>query len=247
MKSAYLYVGAAVLIGALVGTHWLMTRPQFDESLTTAFQTAADVYAYTQEDVTETDISGRTLRIEGVYYNNARTGAYVSAATTTIMIPDDGEHTFSLENTSVGDDVYTRVVTESPLLRNQIAFDAAWHHFRRDAIPSEFQDIAVSGPILDHLALFTRNGSYLNLLEGPLTDASSTMPQYTFRLAPGAHRNAGGTLATLMDRIDDGRIRIWIDSEHRIRQIVIEDESFRSTTTLSGFNEPRIIGRPIVE
>lgn len=245
MTRTYLVAGGALLVAALVCIHWMSTQPEFDADLTEAFQRASEVYAYTQEDITETVISDRTLHIEGLYHNNTRAGRFWSIATTTIVIPDDGEHEFSLANISFGDEVYTRVVTESPILREQIAFDAAWHRFRRDAIPTEFQNIAISGPILDHLALFSDGGKHLDLVEGPLTEtATSSERVYVFRLALGARSEAGGTLATLMERIGDGSIRVWIDSEHLIRRIAIHDELFHSTTTLSRFNEPAVIEAP---
>ncbi len=248
MTRTYLIFGVIAVIAALVGAHWYMTRPEFDAELTAAFEAVSDIHAYTQEDVTETIVSERLLRIEGTYSNDTRTDRYSSVATTTIEIPGEGVHSFSLSNISRGEDVYTKVVTDSPLLRQQIAFDAAWHNFRRDAIPNEFKDIAISGPIMDHLALFRDGGTRLDVIDGPTIDesASSTLRSYTFRLALGARSDAGGTLATLMERIDDGHVRIWIDEESMIRRIVIDDESFHSTTTLTGFNERIAIEPPEV-
>ncbi len=246
MSRTYLLSGAAVLIAiVLVAAYWYVTKHEFDADLSAAFERTADVYAYTQEDMTETVISDRMLRIEGIYRNDSRAGRYASIATTTISLPDDGEHSFTLENISLGEKVYTRVATESPLLKQQIAFDDAWHQFQRDAIPAEFESVAISGPILDHLLLFKSDGSYLTVVDGPVDDVQGdeSLRVYTLRLRDG-QTDVGGTLATFMERIGDGTIRIWIDGTDTIRRIAIDNDSFHSTTTLSRFNEPLTIDAP---
>lgn len=249
MTRTYIYSGVAILSVVGAGAFfWMTTRPEFDTDLQRAFAHASAIHAYTQEDITSTEISERLLRIEGIYRNDSRTGRYASIATTTIRIPEEGEHSFSLENISLGDDVYTRVSTDSPLLKQQLAFDAAWHRFRRDAIPAEFVNVAISGPIMDHLTLFSDGGNRLDIVDGPIADAEDArMRVYSFRLAEDARSGAGGTLATLLERIGGGSIRIWIDEEDAIHRIAIDNGSFHSTTTLSRFNEPVPHEPPTIE
>lgn len=241
-RTNYLLGAAGLCILGTAVAFWYWTKEPIDPVLAKAFARAAEIRSYTQSDVTQTEISGRTLRIEGIYHNDDAANRYASSATTSLTIPGDTEeHTFNLTNISIGADVYTRVATESELLRRQIAFDSSWHHFRYDAIPPLFDSVAVAGPVIDHLELFRDGGTFVELLtfDGEVELSGESVRNYTFKLSERADAELGGTLETLVRRIGNGTISISVEPHsYLIRRIVIAGSGFHSTTTISLVDEP---------
>ncbi len=231
---------------------WLYLRPPgaaIDEHLKSAFTNVERVTSYNQNSQTEIDLSDRRLHIEGVYSLNGPRLEFASIATTSILIPTQNgtvTHSFTLENISIQDDLYTKIDTSSPLLRASIPH-GPWRHFKKNAVPTELKDIAVSGPILDTLLLFSSQGSYVSLItsHGDTMWNQEKMRRYTFKLSPEVRALHGGTLETLVGRIATGTVDIWIDREDTIRHAVLNGDTYHSTTTFSHFNTPPIIVAPI--
>ncbi len=121
-----------------------------------------------------------------------------------------------------------------------------WHAFNKNSIPSQFKDIAVSGPTLDNLLLFRDSGSYVTLVEkkGDAVWGDETFSRYMMKLSPDAPENPGGTLGTLLQRLRGGTIDIWIDDQSMVRHMVFQNDNYRSTTTLSNLNAPPAILPP---
>lgn len=223
--------------------------PKNDELLERTFSGIAVITSYTQSVETEIDLSDRKLLVSGEYYLNGPDNRFESVATTTLRISvgtKDEEHSFTLRNISIGEDVYSKIDTRSPVLAQTIPHSPEWRHFSKNQIPEAFADIAISGPILDNLLLF-RDGAFLELIQsyGEETWGNERLVRYAFTISREAPE-AGGTLATLLGRIGDGRVDMWIEPESAsLRHAVFSGPSYHSTTTFSFMNIPRTINAPI--
>lgn len=249
MKRSYLYaaLGIIILITALFAL-WLYDHKNLDPQLLRAIDAVNDIYAYTQIDTTEVDVSGRRLTIEGVYENDAPNHRYTSSATTSVLIPNEGGHAFNLTNISIGDDVYTRISTESSLLRLQMPLEDRWHHFTKENIPASLHNVVVIGPIMDHILLFQDKGSLLTPAGESETRNHDGVSYTVFPVQVATRDHAvGGTLATLLERIGSGTVRVWVSNQDSIDMITIENHDFRSTTTVTNRNSPRLVPPPLIE
>lgn len=249
-----LFVIIIVVFGATSIGIWYFLQPQRvleDSLLLRVFERINTITSYTQSVETEITLSDRTLIVRGEYYLNGPENSFESIATTTLRIPvgaKDEEHSFTLRNISIGDQVYSRIETQSPVLRETIPHSPEWRHFTKGQIPEAFADIAVSGPILDNLLLFSQSGVYLRLLESHGEEAlgDERFARYSFVLSESIPR-LGGTLGTLVGRIgDSGRVDIWIDpASATLKQAVFTGENYHSTTTFFSMNIPRMITAPM--
>lgn len=150
----------------------------------------------------------------------------------------------------MGNEVYTKVETDSELLMSTIPHSPLWRHFTRDSIPQPFINIAVSGPILDNLLILSRGGSYLALAASHGTEpwGDEMLVHYTFTLSEEGQKSIGGTLGTLLGRVgESGYVDVWIDeASAEPRYMVFQGENYSSTTTISAINIPKAIEPPVL-
>ena len=246
-------IGGAVILAS--GLVWYLffasKRPHFDELTLRVFENVALVKTYRQEVTTDTDISSRHLHIVGLYDIDSENSRFATYSTTTLTIPDMPEatrdHTFTLKNIAVGNDVFTHIQTDSSLLKKTVPYSPDWRHFKNDTIPEEFVNIAVPGPILDNLALFRDKGAYL-VPTGPANEVvrdGMTLQHYTFTIAGDAARNSYGSLAALVEHINTGTVEVWVDAETAtIRFLEFKSEVYQSLTKITLINEGITIEPP---
>ncbi len=100
-----------------------------------------------------------------------RNNRFASSATTTLTVPNEiggvTSQVFALHTISIADDVYTRLDVASGTVPLTIAPAPTWRHFKKGAIPDSFKEIAISGPLIDNLALFRNGNTYLQIRERP--------------------------------------------------------------------------------
>lgn len=243
-----------ILVGAVglsVGIYFAYRHDPsaaLDERVTKALESTQTPRMYEMRVDTETTVSGRSMRISGLYRLNFETKSFGSYGTTTLFTPDlpQKSHTFSLDNVSIGDDIYVRIDTKSPLLQKTIPYSPAWRHFTAASIPPQFKNIAVSGPVLDTLALLGEGGSYLAATQ-PVRDTqfgSSTVHVYSFGLSKKARKVQGGTLQPLIERIASGTVELLVDDTPAVRGVVVRSDNYVSTTTILSVNSPLTVGAP---
>ncbi len=201
---------------------------------------------------TATDLSDRTINVLGLYRLDFETNRFGSYATTTLTIPTEKpanrSHAFTFINLSMANDIYVWINTNSAFLQKTIPHSGTWRHFQKDAVPTHFKDIAVSGPVLDNLALLGKDGSYLSLSGPPIerTYAGESFFVYEFTLSKEAARVVGGTLEPLMRRIGTGHVFVWVDDTSHVRMMTFSGENYSSTTTVLTVNNPVEINAPIL-
>ena len=117
-----------------------------------------------------------------------------------------------------------------------------WHHLSANSVSEDLRDVAVYGPILDDLALFRDNGTYVSALKNYGADSVSTLINYAFKLS-GHGPTGKPTLSALLGHIGaDGSIDVWIDPESKlIRVMHFSGASYSSTTTINSYQAPIII------
>lgn len=245
-----------VLFGivGLLGAAFMFYRggfsASFDTRLKTALSEVQGVHSYEMYDETHATLPAHTIDITGRYSLNFETQRYESVSTTTLTMlderPPENVHTFTLQHRSLSDDIYVRIQTDSPLLKKTIPHGPEWRHFKANAIPDRFIDIAVAGPILDNLALLREEGAFLSQTGSPaeITVASSTYHVYTFTLSKKAAEVRDGPVKGLVDFIATGTIDVWIDDTPSIREMHINGPSYISTSTFSNVNTPLDIVPP---
>ncbi len=219
---------------------FLSREPRHDALFEAALQNADATTAYTQDSTVRLRLDDRMLEVRGIYRVD-RKGRYASWATTTLIIPDEPPREFVLENISFGEEVYMRLTTEDPYLKKSIAHDPAWRHFSHTAIPAQFVDIAVWGPIIDNLLLFSEKGAYLSPEGAPVLDTGEqALQRYTLTRKDRAPA-AGGTLAMLLDRAAGAEITVWVDEkESRIHRLLIKKEGYEADTLFLPFGDTPI-------
>lgn len=244
-----------IAMGALLGLLFLgvylyrTSQPGTpDPLLPVVFAKAAQIQQYAQEDRTEALVGDRRLVIRGRYLVDRALNRYSSVATTTVYTPPQKTgQSFTLSNISIGSDVYSRMVVGGVAPQTSIPAQQDWHHFASNDIPAEYEGIAVPGPLLDDLRLFSEGGAYLSLIDTVhgSTDSSSTVG-YRFKLSGKAPPSPGGTLEALMGHIGEGTIEAWIQPDDAtIREIIITAPGYHATTTLSRFDENLEIQSPL--
>ncbi len=244
---------AVLTAGVLVGGYYLYQASHvrtLDSRLRAALEDVQNPRTYEVEVTTATALSDRSIEVLGLYkldFDADRFGAY---ATTTLTIPkakpSERTHTFTFLNLSIENDVYVHIDTDSELLRETIPRSTDWRHFKADAIPAQFKDIAVSGPVLDNVALLGKRGAYLTLSEEP-TERQFRGEQfrvYEFTLSEKARAVVGGTLEQLVRRIGSGHVFVWVDETPAVRMLTFAGENYSSTTTVQSVNRPVTITPP---
>ncbi len=246
----YALIGVSVLGGYAVYHFFSRTSP--DALLQEAFTTVEDIWAYTQNVETTTTVGGRSIHVEGVYHINGRDAHFASISTTTLSIPENSltpTPSFTLENIALGDRVYLRLNGDAPL-RDDLPRGPEWHVYSRDAIPPALHDVVHAGPILDNMRLFAHQGTYLSPSGPGRADRllNEDLMRYSFTLSRNAPTRAGGTLETMLSRIGDGSVTVWIEPHTKtIRHLYFENGDYRSTTSIRNINTPPSIFAPIDE
>ena len=174
----------------------------------------------------------------------------MTVSTTTIVIPElkNQSHSFTLQNISIGDDVYSKITTSSSLFQKTIPVSPNWRHFKENAIPAKLADIAVAGPILDNSLLFSQSGKYISFVgKKRINLKGRPVDVYDFTLS-GAEKNVPLALDSLMKRIGaEGHITIFIDFETKSALFfTLGNSSYHSTTTLISLDTPLSITPPIL-
>jgi hypothetical protein len=244
---------ASVAMGGFGWWYYFSLPPELDAAFKQMLEDISAVRAYTQYVQTEIAMSDRHLRVVGTYYIDEIGNRFASSATTTLTMPDlppsEREHSFTLQNVSIGVNVYTRIETESELLKKTIPASPRWQRFQKDNIPSTFDNIAVPGPILDNLKLLGAGGTYLTLQGTPAIEKwnDELLTRYSFVLSDTAPKNSGGTLQALFERIGDGTIDVWLDTETAVLKFMrFENDSYISTTTVHYEGAPPPIIAPVL-
>jgi hypothetical protein len=164
------------------------------------------------------------------------------------LTPDDraADQSFTLQDVSIGRDVYVKIDTDSPALAKTIPASPQWRHFDALGIPPQFEGIATAGPILDNLRIFSEKGAYLDFQHkvGPETIGELSLVRYTFRLSSRRPADPDDSLVSIMDEIADGTVEVWIDPDHMVRMLSFRSPGYSSTTTLSAIDIPQDIGPP---
>lgn len=240
--------------GILLGLYFVYEsghRSSFDNRLHTALQGVQSPHTYEIVVETTTALSDRTLEVLGLYRLNFDTKRFGAYATTTLTIPKEKPrnrtHTFTFLNLAIDNDVYVHIDTDSELLRKTIPHSPDWRHFKADTVPAQFKDIAVSGPVLDNLALLDKMGTYLTLLGQPAerTHGGEQFRVYEFNLSEKAGSVSGGTLEPLLRRIGSGHVFVWVDESPAVRMMTFFGDNYSSTTTVRSVNSPVEITAPI--
>ncbi len=256
MKKTSLIVGSAVALAALiVGAYFVLYGARsalYDARLEIALTSVEHVVTYEALVDTQSTFSDRNIAVSGLYKLDFNARRFGSFATTTLFIPTEkpGErsHQFTLSNISIGDDIYVKIDTTSPLLEKTIPHGPTWHRFSKTTIPKEFTNIAVSGPVLDNLEILSGHGHYLSLQSEPVerTVHDERLYVYEFTLSPKAATVAGGTLQSLIERIQGGAVELWLSEEGAVRILSFSGENYTSTTTILSVNNPVSITEPEV-
>ncbi len=205
------------------------------------------VQSYTQDVSTEVRFPDRTLGIVGTYHINRKSLHYGSFSTTTLNIDGLGEHTFSVENMSFGDTIYTRVHTESSLLAKTIGQTNGWKSFLNTAIPQELENIALPGPTLDNFLLFGENGRFIRLEEKMGEEVLDGTPVHHYRFSlSGQSPETPGPVRALVERIGPtGTIDVWVDAATTmIRELRFTNDSYSSKTIISNVDTPLLMSPP---
>lgn len=229
---------AGFLIATIIGIGIFETtqRPTLEESVRSALREIGMDRTYGMHVETHVIIGDRDLFIDGDYHIDAPENAYASYATTTLRVHGSGEtHSFSLGNTSIGNQVWVSVTTESELLQVTLPVTNGWRSFDADAIPEAFAGVAIHGPILDTALLFSADGTHLAFVE---TLELGEETRYVFTLADPSEK-PGGTLQTLFERIGDGTVSISF-TDNRISHVVFSGNDYTSTTTFESSISPII-------
>lgn len=237
---------ATATLGAFLtvlgATHYYLNKispiPMEDPLLAASIGKVAENRAYLQHVETKTVVSDRDIRVVGDYMINHTYSEYASRATTTLSIPEEGglttEHQFTLTNIAIGDDVYSKIETESELLKKTIPHSTAWRRLKRDEIPPELNNIAIPGPILDNLKILSNKGIYLVVLKKQEEEVEGygELVRYTLKLSKETPEE--GTLGSVLQRIgSEGLVDLWIqESTSEPRIIRFENNSYHSTTTI---------------
>ena len=245
-------LATASLCAILAGVYYLyhvMSQPSFDGLMVRVLAQTATIDSYEERAETDVSVSKRRLLIAGVYKIDLKAHKFSSDSTTTLVaLQGSGKApsgVFSLRNVSLGDDVYYRVATKSTDLAYILSGGSEWHHYVKGSIPPEVTEVAVSGPILDDLALFRSGETYLNFDRKVGTFGSTT--QYLLHLS-GVSGPSEGPLHDLISRVGlKGHIDLWVDeTSANIKSVHFSGEDYESTTTIINLRHPQEITAPLL-
>ncbi len=236
-----------VAIGAF--SYLLYSQKKDDDLLNAVYAALEDVETYTQVVTTETELSDRKLFVEGVYTNDRKQGIYSSVATTTLLIrSSDDSYTFTLSNIALPNEVFVRIDAEEGALSTTVPVNQGWTRLPADAVPQEFKDIAIPGPILDNVSIFQKSGSLLSLTKRLGEDSVFGTPlrRFEFTFKAGATIPDGPAKA-LYGRLEDGgTISVWVTPEDAtLHHIVFSNPPYISTTSIQAINNPPPLVLPL--
>ncbi len=229
----------AVLVLSILGGWWYWNNrgPQLDELVLTAFMNAELTSAYAQEVVTETDIEDRHIRVAGTYVLDDTNKHYSSLATTELALPDGTVHSFDLHTITIGDTMYTRVLSKSPALNLTVPASGEWKQFTTTAIPAEYREISTPRPPIDNLTLFKKNGEYLIIKDGRRDEERNgeRLARYTFNLSSLAFTETTGPVSMIAERVGvHGTVDVWVrESDKHIRYIRLANHPYTSETKIT--------------
>lgn len=232
-------IAVVVVLAAAFGGWWYWSHrgPQLDELILAAFANADLTTAYFQEVETETNIEDRHIQVVGAYVLDDANKRYSSQATTELTLPDGTVHTFSLHTVTIGDDMYTRVESQSTALNLTVPASREWKNFKTNAIPAEYRDIATPRPPIDNLTLFRKNGEYLAIKEGRRDEDHGGEPlaRYTFGLSSLAFTETTGPVSMIAERVGvHGDVDVWVqESDKQIRYIRLSNNPYSSETKIT--------------
>lgn len=246
--STLTYVFVAICM--ILGISMYVSRHQFsrfDATLKSTFANASDAKFYDERVETTLLMQGSRLQLVDLYRLDRAHNRYYSISTTTLIFANSKPSiVFSVSNISLGQDLYTKVggVSNAQL---SVPSDNIWRHFTISSIPRNYENIAVSGAILDNLKLFERAGEHLIQIA---TYATSTIDgklesHYLFKLS-SSRTAVDPVIQPTMSRLgSSGKIDIWIDSAtQKISTIVFHNESYFSTTTIDYADQPFSLATP---
>lgn len=236
---------AILIVGLVVGSVYFAyeTYTKRVESLALAelYASVDAATVYEQEVETSLRLGDRRIVVRGVYRNNLDEGLYASFATTTFTTPDAVPYTFALSNVSAGDRIFFRLERVSGEAPSTVPMGPEWHTFDASSIPPEYQGVAVSGPILDNLALFRNGGAAITLLRSYEDDMTfgEPLPRFEYSMAPRVDGESPA-LASIRSRLlGEGTVSVWTNTSLTgIRHIVFTAPDYTSTTTIKSVNIP---------
>ena len=253
-KSNKILLGVSItlilIIVVLLFTDYSQKR---DKTLQAALSNISTISSYSQQVETETIESGRKIQVSGTYHIDRQRNKFYSLSTTTLFVPDDTgdlqNHSFTLENISIANVVYTKITTESEMLAKTIPVTEKWERFIAGSIPPKFNNIAIAGPVVDNARLFAKKGGYLKVLDEPGEDVIDGRPhmRYVFALKEESFSSEGSLdLGTIPQRIGrEGTAEAWVDNETRqITKIILKNAPYVSETRLSNHGSPPPILAP---
>jgi len=239
-RVALWWVSGFIVVSLLVVLFLHLASPSdgFDRLFLEVLANEASKTTYTEHAETEVVVGVKRLRIDGIYRLDPPQGAFGSISTTTVADLDQpfskSPNSFVLQNVSLGEDVYFRLDTKSPSLQHLKNANVGWIHVPGNKIPSELSDVAVSGPILDDLALFREKGKYVSSVERIATnDRDAKQIHYVMKLS-GNSAPRGSTLESLFGHVGgSGTIDVWVEEKSAlISRIHFSGAGYSSTTTV---------------
>jgi hypothetical protein len=240
---ALVFIVVAIALGAW--WYWIHRGPLLDELIRGAFANAELTNAYAQEVVTETDIEDRHISVSGEYVLDDANKSFSSRATTELTLPDGTVHSFNLSTVTLGEDMYTRVQSQSPTLNLTVPVSDEWKHFKTNAIPIEYRDVATPRPPIENLALFKKGSEYLSIKEGRRDEErdGEKLARYTFTLSSRAFIETMGPVSMIAERVGvHGTIDVWVrESDKQIRYIRLANPPYSSNTKISTSPLPTIV------
>lgn len=220
-----------------------------DEFFNEAMRKIPEIQSYSQHVETKTQLKDRKIRVSGNYDIDKTNKKFNSSFTTTLFILDMSQgnqnHSFTLENISIGKDIYIKIGTDSEFLKS-ITKTNGWEHYTARNVPPKYSNIAVTGPIIDNLQLFTNNGRYIKVTDKAVIEED--LLKYSLKLSEKAFTNKGSQiLGTLAERISkNGIINVWIDQETLyIKKMEFKNDPYWSLTEISNINSVPDITPPL--
>jgi hypothetical protein len=251
-KFLLIFLILAALASGVYYYFFVYSRPDYEKAYEKAVSAVATIKSWNQSTQTETKATDRELYVSGIYTIDHRNKNYSSRSTTTLKINEAGAislHNFSFENISVGKDIYINIKTESERLKSTMQTTEGWYLFDKNSIPENFKNIAISGPVMDSLNIFKKNGKYVKIIKSG--DSENLEGKNCFRyelvLNEKAFTKQGDLeLGNMADRIGKaGIIELWINKEtSEIEQIMIKNPPYYSISRIRDINKTNEIKPP---
>ena len=192
--------------------------------------------AYASHVETTLALPDREVRVDGIYIVNEPLLSYDSFSTTTVLLRPGNKvaSSFSLANTSIAGDVYSKIFSlkDSP---TPIALSSpSWKHFTKDSILLDPSSVAVSGPILDNFLIFSSGLRHLLFRTSHESTINNIkLVQYVFSIQKTGDANLPATLSALFTRIGEkGYVSVWIiPTSNSVVFFSFDNDSYHSTTT----------------